>query len=177
MAAVEFALILPVMTLLFFGMLEASDLLLVNRKMSTAANSLVDLVSQEDLISKSQVDDAIVGVTRILEPSNTAPLTIKVVSIEKGPNPNDPTLVHWSRDKTGAVPYAAGSNYATLDDDTNLKPGHSMIVVEIEYDYTSGMTGKVFNLPFHFEQLAKRWPRKSTKVQLCDDTAHTMCTS
>ncbi|MEZ5920772.1 MAG: pilus assembly protein [Parvularculaceae bacterium] len=177
MAAVEFALILPSMVLLFFGMLEASNLLVINRRMATAANSLVDLAAQEASITNAELDDIIVGVKRILEPSPTEPLTIKVISVEKGPNNNDPIVVHWSRDEDGATPYSAGSVYTGLDDDTVLQNGRSILVVDIEYDYSAGVTGHVFQLPFHFEEKAKRWPRISDKVQLCATAAPSSCTS
>ncbi|MFZ5616771.1 MAG: TadE/TadG family type IV pilus assembly protein [Pseudomonadota bacterium] len=176
-AAVEFAMVLPIMALLFFGMLEASDLLTVKRRLANASNSLVDLIAQEPSITVAQLDDSVIGVTRLLEPTDTSTLSIRVVSLVRGPNPGDPATVHWSRDENGATPYAAGSVYAGLDDDETINSNASMLVVEFDYDYNSGLSGRVFTTPFNFAQKAKRWPRKSTRVQLCQTSDPATCTS
>lgn len=176
-AAVEFAMLLPVMTVMFFGMLEASDLFTVNRRLANATNSLVDLVAQEPTITVSDLDDIIVGVTRILEPTNTSSVTMKVVSLTKGPQQTDPPIVHWSRDEDGAVPYPAGSTYAKLSDDSTLLANSSILVVEVGYHYDSELTGHVFTIPFDFDHQSTRWPRKSAKVQLCQTSDPATCTS
>ncbi len=166
-AAVEFALILPIMVVMFFGMLEASDLYTVNRRLANAANSLVDLAAHEPTITHAQVDDMIVGVTRILEPTDTSSVVMRVISITKGPDVNDQPVVHWSRDQDGAEPYVEGSTYTGLDDNLSLNADSSLMVVEIEYTYNSALSGRVFTVPFEFEHVSKRWPRKSSEVQLC----------
>jgi Flp pilus assembly protein TadG len=169
-AATEFALILPIMVATFFGMLEASDLFTVNRRLSNAANSLADLAAHEPTVTVAQLNDMMTGVTRILEPTDASTVVMRVVSVQKGPNASDPVKVHWSRDKSGGTPYAADSTYAGLEDSTVLSANSSLLVVEIEYTYDSGYSGRVFNFPFEFEHKSKRWPRKSAKVQLC--TSH-----
>lgn len=173
LAATEFALLLPIMVVIFFGMLEASDLLTVSRRLANAANSLADLTAHEPTVTHAQLEDLIVGVTRILEPSDTSTVVMRVVSITKGASVTSTPVVHWSRDQTGATPYAAGSPYAKLEDNLALNANSSLIVVEIEYTYVSALSGKVFAIPFEFDYRSKRWPRKSAKVQLCatDDTA------
>ena len=176
-AATEFAMLLPTMVFLFFGMLEASDLFTVNRRLANASNSLVDLVAKEPTITVAELDDVIVGVTRMLEPTDTSTVRMKVVSLIKGSNVNDPPTVHWSRDETGSEPYTVGATYDKLDDNTTLLADSSLLVVEVDYHYESGMTGKVFALPFDFSHQAARWPRKSSRVQLCQTTDTATCTS
>ncbi len=166
-AAVEFALILPIMVVMFFGMLEASDLFTVNRRLANAANSLVDLAAHEPTVTHAQLDDMIVGVIRILEPTDTSTVVMRVVSVSKGSDVNGQPIVHWSRDQDGAEPYVAGSAFSGLDDNLALNANSSLMVVEIEYTYQSGISGRVFTTPFDFGHVAKRWPRKSAKVQLC----------
>ncbi len=166
-AAIEFALILPIMVVMFFGMLEASDLFTVNRRLANATNSLVDLVAHEPTVTNAQLDDMIVGVTRILEPTDTSTIVMRVISISKGADVAASPIVHWSRDNDGAQPYPAGAAYNGLDDNLALNANSSLMVVEIEYTYQSGFSSKVFTTPFEFEHVSKRWPRKSSKVQLC----------
>lgn len=177
LAAVEFALILPIMVLLFFGMLEASDLLTVNRRLSNAANSLVDLTTHEPTITHAELDDLMVGTIRILEPTDTSTVEMRVVSITKGADVGSPPVVHWSRDEQGGAPYSPGATYDKLDDNLALNADSSLIVVEIEYTYHSGYSGRVFNIPFEFQHSSKRWPRKSFEIQLCATTDPATCTT
>ncbi len=177
LAAVEFALILPIMALMFFGMLEASDLFTVNRRLANAANSLVDLAAHEPTVTHAQLDDMIVGVTRILEPTDTSNVVMRVISITKGSDVNGQPVVHWSRDQNGAEPYAKNSTYVGLEDNLSLIANSSLMVVEVEYTYDSSLPGKVFSIPFDFEHSAKRTPRKSGVVQLCATTDIATCTT
>jgi Flp pilus assembly protein TadG len=177
LAAVEFALLLPVMTLLFFGMLEASDLLTVKRRITTATNSLVDLASKEPAITKSELDDLMVGVMRIIEPSDTSTVTMKVVSLTRGTGPSDPVVVHWSRDEDGAEPYTVGANYTKLKDDASLRPGNALLIAEVGYHYERSYAGRVIKMPFDFASQAVRWPRKSARVNLCASADLATCTS
>jgi len=177
MAATEFALVLPVMTLLFFGMLEASELLTVKRRVANAANSLVDLVSQEPAIKIADVNDAIAGSRQLLEPTVLSAFSARIVSLVKGPNPDDPVTVHWSVDSEGGVPYAAGQVYDKLGDNLSVRNEASVILVEMDYEYASGLVGRVFSNPFDFTQAAVRWPRKSSRVQLCQTSDPATCTN
>ncbi len=176
-AATEFALVLPLLALLFFGMLEASDLLTVKRRVANAANSLVDLVSQEPTIEVAEINDSIIGVKRLLEPTALSSTSIRIVSLVKGPNPGDPVTVHWSIDENGDEPYAPGAVYDKLDATATVRSEASLLVVEMDYEYDSGFGGRVFTTPFDFAQSAKRWPRKSARVQLCQSSDPASCTS
>lgn len=176
LAATEFAMFLPVMILMFFGMLEGSDLMTANRRLAHTANTVVDLAAREITLSHSQLNDMLVGARRLLEPTDTSTLNITVVSVISAGSPAQPT-VHWSRDINGLTPYAAGSVYANLDDNTTLNPISSLIVVEVTYTFDNGLTSKVFDRPYEFLRQAKRWPRKSARVQLCTDASPAVCTS
>ena len=180
-AATEFALLLPVMTLLFFGMVEGSDAMTVSRRISNAANSMADLVGREPQVSYAEVDDVMVGVKRLLEPTDTSTLTMRLVSVEVDPDDGDQLIVHWSRDQNGDEPYAPGAVYTNISDIETLKSPMTMVVVEMNYEYVSNLTDVVFDNPIQFDYFAKRWPRKSTRVNLCEekdnDGVYSNCTS
>ncbi len=176
-AAAEFGLILPVVVLLFFGMMEASDLMTVKRRIANASNSLADLVSHDPNITRSQIADSIVGVKRLLEPTDTSGLNIRITSVLKGANPGDPVLVHWSIDEDGGEPYVAGETFTKLTNNDMVNSVASLIVVEMDYTYVSKLGGRVFTTPFAFDQMARRWPRKSPRVQLCASSDPATCTS
>ncbi len=177
MAATEFAMILPIMGVIFFGMLEASDALMMNRRVANAANSLVDMIGQEAEVTSAEVDDVMVGVTKMLEPTNASTVVMKVVSVIVDPSDPDKIIVDWSRDNQGGVPYAKNQEYTMLDDGTIVHPSASLVVVEMDYTYVSGLTNKVLNSPFHFERIVSRWPRQSAKVVLCGSSPLPACTA
>jgi len=180
-AAIEFALLLPVMILVFFGMVEGSDALTVSRRLSNATNSIADLIGREPQISKGEVDDVMIGITRILEPTDTSSLVVNLVSVEVDPSDPNKLIVHWSRANNKTVPYPAGSQYTGVKDISTLKDPNTLIIVEVGYTYQSGLTNLVFDNPIDFEYSAKRWPRRSTRVQLCDnienDGSYSGCTT
>ena len=175
MAATEFALLLPFLTFLFFGMLEASEALTVNRRVSKAVNTLSDLTAQVDTISPAQFDNLIDGVTEILNPATLVGVQMKVVSVV--PDVDGDPIIHWSRDRDGNTPYTAGADYPDLDDLTVLDAGGSVIVAEIIYPHTLSISHQVLGSPINFEVKSLRWPRNAgtTRVQFC--TSPGVCTS
>lgn len=171
LAAMEFAFIAPVMILLFLGIVEGSNALSVSRRVSLAVNTLADLASQESQLTAAQLDDLFTGVEQIIAQEDI-PATIRIVSLIVDPD-TDAVVVHWSRDNTGAAPYAPGSPYADLPDASLLDVNSSLIVAELEYSYVPPITKSLIP-QVDFEKLATRWPRRSVRVQFC--TAPGMCT-
>lgn len=167
MAATEFALILPIMALLFFGMLETSEAMMANRRVTNAVNALVDLVGQEKQVTTSDVTEIFTGVTNMLEPTQASNLTMRLASVSIDPDDSTRVRVEWSRDNQGATPYAANATYTKLEDITILQAGVSLVVAEIDYEYDSGLTNMVIGSPIDFRRTATRWPRRSTRVKLC----------
>ncbi len=166
LAATEFALLLPVLVFLFFGLVEASTALTVNRKVAIASNTLADLTAQSESLRESEVDDLFQGVFDIVEPNDTSGMTLRLISVEL--DDDDDPVVHWSRASDGTTPYAAGSYYTSLDDDDVISSTGSLIVVEMTYTYQPSITNHVLNTPFVFDRISIRWPRLTSKVQLCD---------
>lgn len=174
MAATEFALLLPVIVLIFFGVLEISDAMMANRRVVNATNSLADLVTQEKKVSVDQVDDIFSGVASMIQPSTPSAISMRIVSVTVDPGADtnstsdDKVIVEWSRDKTGAAPYAVGAEYDKIDDLSVIKANTSLVVAEMTYQYQSGLSDRILGSPITFSRVASRWPRRSTRVQLCN---------
>ncbi len=164
-AATEFALLLPVQILLFFGLIEASDAMTVNRRVALASNTLADLVAQSKELTEGEADSLFVGVREILGPNGASGLTLNLVSVV--PDVRGDPIVHWSRDLDGREPYGRGGAFTRLTDATTLTAGSSLIVAEIEYSYTPTLTRHVLSTSILFKRQTIRWPRLSTRVQLC----------
>ena len=83
-AAVEFAMLLPFMITLFFGVVETSLALLCRADVSIMASTAADLVSQADTLASADIGNVYSAASTILYPyydgSNTKP-TIRITSV------------------------------------------------------------------------------------------------
>lgn len=164
LAAVEFALIAPIMILLFFGVVEGSGALAASRKTLLASNTLADLVAQETQILKADLDDLFIGMEDVIDPRDID-VTFRVLSVTLDPD-DDKVKVDWSYDSTGAEPYAAGSEYSGGLDVALFDDTASLIIAETAYAYSSPISQKVIGA-VTFDKAASRWPRRAARVRYC----------
>lgn len=80
-AAIEYAMLLPFMVLLYFGSLETAELLLADRKTTTLSSSVADLVAQDDLIIDAEIEDIFAAAAAVLSPFDEAEVGIAVYSV------------------------------------------------------------------------------------------------
>lgn len=171
MAATEFALILPILIALFFGVVESSDALSANRRVNLAVNTLSDLAAQESKLYEAEADDLFRGVEQILG-ADSDRVIIRLVSVVA--DKNGEPVVHWSYDNQGGRPYAENAPYKNLPDSALWDANATILVGEISYTYRSALTHH-FIPPVNFNKSAIRWPRQSLRVQFC--SAQNQCTS
>lgn len=164
LAAVEFALIAPIMILLFFGVVEASGALSASRKTLLASNTLADLVAQETQILKADLDDLFVGMEDVIDPRDIT-VTFRVLSVTFD-TADGKVKVDWSYDSTGAEPYAPGTEYSGSLDVALFDDTSSLVIAETAYDYASPVSQKIIG-PVSFDKAASRWPRRTTRVRYC----------
>jgi len=100
--AVEFALIMPLLILLYFGTVEASSLYAVDRRVATVSATMADLVSRENgCITNATLQSYFAAATGIMQPYPTNGLkqVVSLLNIQ-----SDGTVkVVWSR------PYGTGA--------------------------------------------------------------------
>jgi Flp pilus assembly protein TadG len=78
-AAIEFAFILPVMMILYLGMMDLTTLVVNNRKVTTVASSVADLISQNrTTVLKAQVQDYMRVANLVVNPMPANGVTVKV---------------------------------------------------------------------------------------------------
>ncbi len=66
-AAIETALIMPVMLLLYVGMIDLTNVVSMNRRLTQAASTLADVITQsKDTIEASKIDDIFKAVDLIM---------------------------------------------------------------------------------------------------------------
>jgi Flp pilus assembly protein TadG len=137
-AAVEFALILPILVVLYFGTVEAASLYTVDRKVTVATATVGDLVSRVNgTISSTSLTDFFQAASAILNPYSTTGLQ-QVVSVIVVNSSTGAATVCWSRASgTGATAREADSSFP-IDTDSQidqLARGSYLVVSEVSYPY------------------------------------------
>lgn len=95
-AAAEFALILPVMLVLFFGTLEFSSGVAVDRKVTLMARTLADLTSQTLSVANSDLTSFFNASNAIMTPYSGTPTQATVSELYVDPNTLQ-ARVQWSQ--------------------------------------------------------------------------------
>ncbi|MGH6993798.1 MAG: TadE/TadG family type IV pilus assembly protein, partial [Caulobacteraceae bacterium] len=131
-AAVEFALIAPVLILMYFGVAELTQGLICQRRVAHTADTIGDLVAQGSTTSQAEMSDIMTVGQTILAPFPTAPLDMRVSSITE--SAQGVTTVDWSF-ASGMTTLAKGAVVAPPS--TAISPGQSVIMSEVQYAYTS----------------------------------------
>jgi Flp pilus assembly protein TadG len=80
-AAVEFAMLLPLMLMIFFGTIQVSTAVAVDRKVSLVARTLSDLISQAAGVASTDFTNAYGITAAILYPYANTPLQAKITEI------------------------------------------------------------------------------------------------
>lgn len=137
-AAVEFALVLPIMLMLYIGFVEVSALISVDRKLQSAAGALGDLVARSDTtIAAATLTDYFQAASGIMTPHPTDDLRQVVTQVEV--RADGSTSVRWSRQYVGGTygvgPHAVDSSFVLPPAMVAISRGKFVIVAEGYYDY------------------------------------------
>jgi Flp pilus assembly protein TadG len=133
--SVEFALVLPVLIILFIGLVEFTEAFTIDRKLSNVASTVSDLVSQEASVTSASLNDVMQVANEIMKPYSAAPMSLVIVNVQAN-NDGDKTVA-WSHPPGS---YTDGETYTSLPEtetETGLiDPNASLIVVEAVYNFT-----------------------------------------
>ena len=166
-AAVEFALILPLMLVLvlYIGTAELTTGLMANRKMTLVARTVADLIAQDDVstgITNAVLDDVYNSTAAIMSPFATTSLKITASSLKFVPKKNAPSnapeykaMTVWSISSASATKRPCGvsaitkvSNSTTPTSTTmpeGLYYGGTIIVADVEFLFTPKFGGAFFS--------------------------------
>lgn len=134
LAAIEFALIAPVMIVMFFGSVEMSAAFDCKSRVGRAAYTSADLIAQSKSVSSSDVTNAFTAANCVLYPFSSVNAHIVVSSlVDDG---NGGTKVAWSSAQN-ATPRTVGSTVSPPPNLIVSGSGSSLILAEVTYSYTS----------------------------------------
>lgn len=131
LAALEFALILPIMALLYLGGFEVTEAFMINRKVTHATSALGDLVAQSEELSSSDMSNIFDAVEAVLNPYPAAEGYMIVSGVRV--DASGVATVVWS-DARNTTAYQVGSEIAlplsVTQNDTFV------VFAEVHYEYT-----------------------------------------
>jgi Flp pilus assembly protein TadG len=157
-AATEFAIVVPIMLIAFFGTVEFCSAVAVDRKLGIMARTLSDLTSQNTAVTDAQLTNIFNASTQIMAPYATSPLQSTISEVYVDPN----TLVarvQWSQ---GLNQRATGSTVAIP---TALKVGGAyMIYSEVKYQYVPSIGYVMAKTGIALSDLSYTRPRQSVCV-------------
>lgn len=139
-AAIEFAMILPIMFVLLVGTVELGQAVGAERRVYITAVSTADLIGRAagGKVELSQIDLVKNVSQRVMAPYDGSQVKVTIVSVLAKSNGagNVNIEVLWSRDTDGNEPKAKGAPYA----DGKLagmlpNPGDSAIISEVKFHY------------------------------------------
>jgi Flp pilus assembly protein TadG len=156
-AATEFAVIVPVMLVMFFGTVEISSAVAVNRKVTLMARTLSDLTSQSTSVNDTDLTGFFAASRGILTPYPSA-ATHSTVS-ELYVDASKVVKVMWSK---GYAPRAQGS---TITIPAELRVADTYLIFsEVSYRYVPAVGKVVAPAGVDLTDVAYTRPRQSTCV-------------
>ena len=161
-AALEFAMIAPIMIVMFFGISELGQGLLAERRVSHATSALGDLAAQLQNIAQSDATDMFAASADIMAPLNTSPLNLRVSSVTV--NSKGVPKVDWSYGSC-MTKYADCDNPPVLPAGLVTSPGDSIILSESQYKFTSPI-GYILPNGINFSRVSYLRPRYGAVTRL-----------
>nr|WP_225713501.1 TadE/TadG family type IV pilus assembly protein [Bradyrhizobium semiaridum] len=172
LAAVEFAMILPVMLVLFFGTVEFSSGIAVDRKVTLMARTLSDLASQSQSVADSDLTSFFSASIGIMMPYDATPTKAQLSEVFV--DATKVAKVKWSK----AATIASGSTTATLTTSTRasgqdvtsvipsalLIPNTFLIFSEVSYTYKPAVGYVMGKTGINLSDVAYTRPRQSQCV-------------
>ena len=159
-ALLEFAITLPVLLSLYLGCVQICDVVSVYRKATTVSRTIVDLVSQQTIVSDSELDSIMGASSQVLAPYSTDKLRMVVTHVSV--NLTGVAKVDWSRASgTGATADTVGSTY-TLPTGVPIN-GTSLIIGKVNYDYLADIGG-VLRTDIPLGDVIYMYPRSSKSI-------------
>ena len=157
--AVEFALIAPILILLYVGMTDVVEGVMAERRAQHIASTIADLTAQSITVSSANLDDYFSIGGLVMGPFPTTGLSQRISSVTA--DSNGVPHVDWSQATGGMSPLSAGS---TVTVPSNLlSAGQSIIEADVSYAYSNKIAW-VLPTALTFNQSSYLRPRQSLQV-------------
>lgn len=159
LAALEFALVAPIMILLYMGMAELTMAMMAERQAAHSASVVGDLVAQSISMDATQMNDIFNVGNAIMKPFPASSLSFRVTSVKADVN-GIPKVV-WSQGH-GLGAMTAGATVGSFPANL-LAAGDSVIEADVAYTYTSPIM-QVLPTPITYSNSFYLKPRRVSEV-------------
>ena len=136
-AAIEFALVVPLMLAMYLGTIEISAAVSINRKVSRLASTVADLVTQQTEVAKTDLNGIMEIGSALLFPYESDKPVITIVAIDVESSYPKGGKVVWSRrDNKGTFDRGGYDKNDDIDVPKDLRiDGSFLIRVDASLDY------------------------------------------
>lgn len=163
-AAIEFAFIVPIMLVIFFGSYETASLVLAYMKLEDAAETAADLVAQtrvNTVLQSTDFPNFTNAVEQVLSPLPTSGTQLKIAYASVTYSTGSP-VIDWHLEVNGATALTIANittnqNLANLGSETNGSTD-SVIIARLTYAYTSSFS-HVLGSAYTLSEIAYNRPR------------------
>jgi len=168
-AAIEFALIAPILIIIYIGLAELGLGMMANRRTSHLGATIGDLVSQSESVTTANINDIFDIGTSILEPfaaGNNLQLRVSCVRMQT----DNKAHVYWSDARNwqgGAYQEIIDGTTGTVITDITtdqLPVSENVIMTEVKYQYQAPVT-KFLPSPVTFSFRFFHHPRSAGMVE------------
>lgn len=133
-SAVEFALIAPILIMIYLALAELTLGMMASRRTSHLAATIGDLAAQSENLTDANVTDLWAIGTSMMQPFDTGIiLKMRLTSVTMGTD--NKAKVIWSKGQN-MTPYTANAVISTITT-SQIAAGESLMMTEVEYDYNS----------------------------------------
>jgi hypothetical protein len=162
-AAIEMAIIFPVMIILYIGLVDITNLLMVNRRVTLTTSTLADLVTQADTtITMADIDGVFESARSIFEPMPIDGISLNLWAFRMEDGSPELQWQYTNGVTCGSAP-DGGEDMESLMED-----GNDIIVGRVCY-YQEAILGSLFSVEtFELEDELMLRPRQSATLDCTD---------
>jgi len=164
--AIEFAFIVPVMLTMFFGVVEFSSAVAVNRKISMAAEELADLAARYKEVPDTEIDNFFKIARAVVTPYSATVLKATITEIYIDPA-TGLGRAQWSKGDVVRLPGSTvpvPANLIARDTNNNILAGQYLMFAETGYVYVPAVGYVMAKLGVPLSDMSYMRPRLSTCV-------------
>lgn len=156
-AALEAAMIFPLLLTLLVGVVDLGSGILVAQKVITASQISADLIGRHEIVSDGEIDEAVEAAAMAMSPySSSIELGVDIVSLEF--NGDGTADVLWRRTQNMAPNETAVDSAASLGAE-----GEGIVAVTVQYTFEPIFVGFLFE-NMEFTEVAFIRGRKSATI-------------